>query len=202
MHYKPVLAAKSRSVEPEPTTPDEWHRYGRNQALISCEVPAKLIVGVLSQGNKYAIDFYQTLISSGGTAGYCMITLPTGASYSIYYIQALLNSKYLEWFSAIYGEVFRGGYIARGTKILKRLPIRSIDFTDESQAQLHEEIAATQKLLIDIQGKIDTSASPRTKIPLQRDFDSQRAHLDSLINRLYNLGAEDSKIPLIKEIYS
>jgi hypothetical protein len=50
--------------------------YGRHQSLEKCDVPAKIIVGVLSQGNKYAIDYYRTLISSGGTAGYCMITLP------------------------------------------------------------------------------------------------------------------------------
>lgn len=202
MHYKPLLAAKTRSVKPDPTTPDEWHRYGRSQALESCEVPAKLIVGVLSQGNKYAIDFHQTLISSGGTAGYCMITLPAETSYSIYYIQALLNSKYLEWFSAIYGEVFRGGYIARGTKILKRLPVRTIDFADPAQKQLHDEIASIQGRLIQIQAQIDQATSGRTKIPLQRQFDDLKSHQDSLLNTLYNLGAEDSKIPFIKEIYS
>ncbi len=122
-----------RDIKPTPETDNEWYRYGRHQSLDKCDVPAKIIVGVLSQGNKYAIDYYGTLISSGGTAGYCMITLPEDFAYSIYYIQALLNSKYLEWFSALNGEVFRGGYIARGTKVLKKFPIRLIDFQDRGE---------------------------------------------------------------------
>jgi hypothetical protein len=101
--------------------------------LDSCGLPQKIIVGVLSVGDKYAIDIHGTLISSGGTAGYCVVAVPETSDYSIYYIQAILNSKYLEWFSALYGEVFRGGYIARGTKVLKNLPIRKIDFSKQKK---------------------------------------------------------------------
>ncbi|MEA3450818.1 MAG: Eco57I restriction-modification methylase domain-containing protein, partial [Bacteroidota bacterium] len=108
-HYKSKLDNSERDIKPTPETANEWYRFGRHQSLDKCDVPAKIIVGVLSQGNKYAIDYFGTLISSGGTAGYCMITLPVDFAYSIYYIQALLNSKYLEWFSALIGEVFRGG---------------------------------------------------------------------------------------------
>ena len=126
--HKTILNNPKRDVKPEPKTKDEWHRYGRHQSLDSCGLPSKIIVGVLSVGDKYAIDVHGTLISSGGTAGYCVVAIPTTSDYSIYYLQAVLNSKYLEWFSALYGEVFRGGYIARGTKVLKNLPIRKIDF--------------------------------------------------------------------------
>ncbi len=108
--YQSKLRAPSRDIKPEPLTKNEWYRYGRHQSLDKCDVPAKIVVGVLSQGDKYAIDYCGTLISSGGTAGYCMITLPSDSQYSIYYVQALLNSKYLEWYSALIGEVFRGGY--------------------------------------------------------------------------------------------
>ena len=118
-HYKDKLDNSKRDIKPTPETKSEWYRYGRHQSLDKYDVPAKIIVGVLAKGNKYAIDYFGTLISSGGTAGYCMITLPDNFPYSIYYIQALLNSKYLEWFSALIGEVFRGGYIARGTKVFK-----------------------------------------------------------------------------------
>jgi hypothetical protein len=131
--HKAILNNPKRDIKPEPKTKNEWHRYGRHQSLDSCGLPSKIIVGVLSVGDKYAIDVHGTLISSGGTAGYCVVAIPTTSDYSIYYIQAILNSKYLEWFSALYGEVFRGGYIARGTKVLKNLPIRKIDFSDAKQ---------------------------------------------------------------------
>ena len=173
----------------DPKTRDIWTRAMSNE------------LGRLAKGNKYAIDYFGTLISSGGTAGYCMITLPDDFPYSIYYIQALLNSKYLEWFSALNGEVFRGGYIARGTKILKKLPIRTIDFNTEKQ--IHDKIASLQKELINIQGEIDKNKTNNRKlIPLQRQFGSQKNELNDKLKTLYNLGESDSLIPLISEIYA
>jgi type I restriction-modification system DNA methylase subunit len=202
MAYKDQLADPKRDIQPKPTSGHEWYRYGRHQSLENCDVPAKIIVGVLSQGNKYAIDYYGTLISSGGTAGYCMITLPDSCQYSIYYIQALLNSKYLEWYSALIGEVFRGGYIARGTKVLKRLPIRVIDFNHKAEQSLHDKIAKIQESLIQLQGKIDNSSgNDRVLIPVERQFEALKNDLDKSLKQLYNLGTDDNLIPLISKIY-
>jgi len=202
-HYKSKLDNSKRDIKPTPETENEWYRFGRHQSLDKCDVPAKIIVGVLAQGNKYAIDYFGTLISSGGTAGYCMITLPDDFAYSIYYIQALLNSKYLEWFSALIGEVFRGGYIARGTKVLKKLPIRIIDFENKEEKAKHDKIASIQKGLIDIQGQIDKNKGNNRKlIPLQRQFDSQKDELEQTLNTLFNLGESDSLVPLISKLYA
>lgn len=196
-HYQEKLDNKTRDIKPAPITTDEWYRYGRHQSLEKCDVPAKIIVGVLSQGNKYAIDYHGTLISSGGTAGYCMITLPDDTSYSIYYVQALLNSKYLEWFSALTGEVFRGGYIARGTKVLKQLPIRTIDFTDQLEKSQHDLIAKTQKGLIEVQGSIDAHVgNPRKLVPLKRSFDQAKLKLEQALRELYDL-ENDDMIPIL-----
>ncbi len=201
-HYKGLLNNSKRDIKPIPETENEWYRYGRHQSLDKCDVSAKIIVGVLSQGNKYAIDYYGTLISSGGTAGYCMITLPKEFPYSIYYIQALLNSKYLEWFSALLGEVFRGGYIARGTKVLKKLPIREINFSDANEKNLHDKITTFQKNLIQLQGQMDENMeNPRKLIPLKRLFADTKKQLNETLKVLYNLGEGDGLIPLISELY-
>ncbi len=201
-HYKDKLNDSKRDIKPIPETANEWYRYGRHQSLDKCDVPAKIIVGVLSQGDKYAIDYYGALISSGGTAGYCMITLPDSFPYSIYYIQALLNSKYLEWFSALMGEVFRGGYIARGTKVLKKLPIRVIDFDKNNDKAMHDGISSLQEKLINLQGNIDkNSGNNRKLIPLKRQFDIAKLALAKQLKELYNLGEKDQLIPLISEVY-
>lgn len=200
LEYKDAL--EKRDIKPEPETPHEWYRYGRHQSLEKCDVPAKIIIGVLSQGDKYAIDYYGTLISSGGTAGYCMITLPDDCPYSIYYIQAILNSKYLEWYSSLIGEVFRGGYIARGTKVLNRLPIPIIDFDNIGETSLHDSIASIQENLIQIQGEIDqNTGNQRMLQPLQREFDLKKERLDRELFALFDLGEDDRLIPLIKEVY-
>lgn len=200
--HKAILNNPKRDIKPEPKTKNEWHRYGRHQSLDSCRLPSKIIVGVLSVGDKYAIDVHGTLISSGGTAGYCVVANPTTSDYSIYYLQAILNSKYLEWLSALYGEVFRGGYIARGTKVLKNLPIRKIDFSDAKQKTLHDKIVETQKELISIYDQIDANAgNKRALTPLQGQFIREKANLEKLLAKLYDLGSEDLLIPLIKELY-
>jgi hypothetical protein len=200
--YKKDLDNPKRDIKPAPETPNEWYRYGRHQSLEKCDVPAKIVVGVLSQGNKYAIDFYGTLISSGGTAGYCMITPPEDSPYSIYYIQAILNSKYLEWYSSLLGEVFRGGYIARGTKVLKKLPIPVIDFHNSTEKSIHDKIASAQEDLIIIQGKIDQNkANQRLLQPLLREFEQKKEQLDIALHDLFGLGKDDYLIPLIKDEY-
>lgn len=200
--HKAILNNPKRDIKPIPLTQDEWHRYGRHQSLDSCGLPQKIIVGVLSVGDKYAIDIHGTLISSGGTAGYCVVAVPETSEYSIYYIQAILNSKYLEWFSTLYGEVFRGGYIARGTKVLKNLPIRKIDFANAKEKTLHEKIVSIQKELISIHDLIDANAgNKRALAPLQAQFAREKANLEKLLAKLYNLGDDDLLIPLIKELY-
>ncbi|MEK6776042.1 MAG: N-6 DNA methylase [bacterium] len=202
LHNKPALDNPKRDIKPEPQTKDEWHRYGRHQSLDKCGLPEKIIVGVLSVGDKYAIDFHGTLISSGGTAGYCVVALPPDSPYSIYYIQALLNSRYLEWYSALLGEVFRGGYIARGTKVLKRLPIRKIDFTNKDDKVIHDKIAKVQKELILKQGEIDQNHNDkRTLTRLNREFEFLKNDINELLKTLFDLGNDDSLIPLIKEMY-
>jgi len=200
--HRVILNNPKRDIKPEPLTKNEWHRYGRHQSLSSCGLSLKIIVGVLSVGDKYAIDTHGTLISSGGTAGYCVVAIPSDSDYSIYYIQAILNSKYLEWFSALYGEVFRGGYIARGTKVLKNLPIRKIDFSDAKERSLHDKIVETQRELISIHNQIDQNiGNNRVLIPLQGQFTRGKAALERLLVELYDLGDEDKLIPLIKESY-
>jgi hypothetical protein len=199
---KDILDNPKRDIKPIPKTKDEWHRYGRHQSLDSCGLPSKIIVGVLSVGDKYAVDTCGTLISSGGTAGYCVVAIPEEFEYSIYYIQAILNSKYLEWCCSLYGEVFRGGYIARGTKVLNNLPIRKIDFANSQEKKLYDEIVSIQKELISIYDKIDANVGNNRKlIPLQTQFTQQKAKLDKLIAELYDLGDDDALIPLIKELY-
>lgn len=200
--HKAILNNPKRDIKPEPATKDEWHRFGRQQGLNISDKKEKILLGVLSSGDKYAIDNCGTLFTSGGTAGYCAITMPDKFDYSTYYVQAILNSKYVEWFVILTGEVFRGSYFARGTKVLNNLPIRTIDFTNPKEKSLHDKIVEAQKELISIQDKIDLNAgNKRALTPLQGEFAREKATLEKLLAKLYDLGDDDLLIPLIKELY-
>lgn len=204
--YKYLLFNKKRlqkrDIKPVPATKDEWYRFGRSQYLELGNISEKIIIGVMSAGEKYPLDFSKTLHTAGGTAGYCSIYLSEDCPYSIYYIQAILNSKYLEWIIYLRGEIFRGGYIARGTKVLKDLPIRKIDFNVTNEKKLHDDIVKTQKELISIQSRIDANLkNKKIIIPLQRQFEQEKEILENLLTTLYNLGDDESSIPSIKELY-
>ncbi len=202
MAYKDKLDNGTRDIKPTPTTNSEWHRYGRHQSLDNCAVPTKIIVGVLSQGNKYAIDYSGALISSGGTAGYCMITIPEDLPYSVYYIQALLNSKYGEWFASLHGEIFRGGYIARGTKVFKNLPIIEIDFTSKEAKKTHDDITEIQKKIIVSFTEIDKNKdNPRNRLISEREYGKLVKKMDILLAEIFDLKDKDRLIPIISEIY-
>jgi hypothetical protein len=200
--HKAILNNSKRDIKPEPVTKNEWHRFGRQQGLNILGKKEKIILGVLSNGDKYAIDNFGTLFTSGGTAGYCAITLPDNFEYSIYYIQAILNSKYVEWFVILTGEIFRGSYFARGTKVLNNLPIRKIDFTNPADKTLHDKIVELQKELIKTQDQIDANIGNKRELtPLQRQFEKEKLSIDKLLTKLYDLGTDDTLIPLIKELY-
>ncbi|MGH1375799.1 MAG: Eco57I restriction-modification methylase domain-containing protein [Alphaproteobacteria bacterium] len=199
---KEKLDNVKRDIRPIPKTENEWHRYGRHQSLDNCAVPTKIIVGVLSQGNKYAIDYSGALISSGGTAGYCMIAIPEEIPYSVHYIQALLNSKYGEWFASLYGEIFRGGYIARGTKVFNRLPIIEIDFNSKKSKSIHDNIASAQKKIIEAFTDLDLHEdNPRNKIIAERKYIKLTKKMDVLLQELFQLEELDEQIPIISQIY-
>lgn len=202
--HKHELNRKNRDIKPVPENDNEWHRYGRHQSLEACELPCKLIVGVLSQGEKYAVDVHGTLVSSGGTAGYCIISLPEESPYSIYYLQALLTSRPLEWISSLYGEIFRGGFIARGTKVLKQLPFRTIDFDNHDDKKLHDDISALQQELISIGDRIvKVRNNNRVLTPLKRNFSNKKKEMKRLIQKLFCLTEEEYyQIPKISDIYA
>lgn len=197
------LDNSKRDIKPKPSSSDEWYCYGRHQSLENCDVNEKIIVGILSKGYKYSVDHYKTFISSGGTAGYCLINLPQDSNYSIYYIQALLTSKYLEWFAFVYGEIFRGGFVARGTKVLKRMPVVPINFNNIEEVMIHDEIVKLQEELINDYTLISSNnISDRDKEILIRKFNDNKDYLDTIIEKLYGLGGDDSSIPTVEKLYS
>ena len=204
MDVKSELSKPSRDIQPVPTTANEWYRYGRHQSLDACERKEKIIVGVLSLSDKYAIDKKGTLVSSGGTAGYCLVGIPADSQYSIYYIQAMLGSVQGEWLASLYGEIFRGGYIARGTKVLKQIRIPTIDFSNAEEKERHDDVVRRQKRLIVLGDKIASAeGNKRKQIPLLRQFNALKQEQQNAINVLYGMTeSQVSKIPIIKKLYA
>ncbi|MDD5815936.1 MAG: hypothetical protein PUD36_06830, partial [Bacteroidales bacterium] len=123
---------------------------------------------------------------------------------SIYYIQAILGSIQGEWLASLYGEIFRGGFIARGTKVLKQIPVRTIDFNNLADVTAHKEIVERQKSLISLGDRIAANENnARKATPLKRQFELLKEEQQQAINNLYGMTEEEvSLIPKIKELYA
>jgi len=189
LKYNQAALAK-RDISPQPYPPDEWYRYGRQQSLASFEHRAKIIVGINSLGDKYVYDESNTFLASGGTAGECAIAhlRDNPTNYNLYFIHALLNHKAVEYFCRKRGSPFRGGWFARGTAVLKEIPIPIIDFTtNNAQHGLYQEVIQANQQLHEICHKLTLITSSREREQLERRAKITKTDLDQIIARLYNV---------------
>ena len=107
--------------------------------------------------------------------------------------------------SAIFnGEIFRGNYTARGTKVLKKLPIKTIDFGNSQEKLLHDNISLYQEKLIEINEKIILNKeNHRRHEALENEFKRTKQMLDNALLSLYGMTQEEyNKIPNIKDFYA
>ncbi len=176
-----------RDIQPVPATKNEWYRYGRHQSLTIFNNREKIIVGVLFFSERYVLDSSNILFSSGGTAGYCGIYMNDKSPYSIHYILGLINSGVVEWIAKLIGDVFQGDCYAHGTDVLKRLPIRKIDFKDKKDIKMHNEIVSIVKSIILEKVKLNKTNDKRSITIIKRRIFSLRIKLEKSVLELYKI---------------
>jgi hypothetical protein len=150
-------------------------------------------------GDKYVYDETGTLLASGGTAGECAIAAfrdgDRKTPYDLYFIHALLNHKAVEFFCRKRGSPFRGGLFARGTAVLKEIPVPNIDVTtDNPRSQLYREIVAANQQLHTICRDLETTASASERNRLKRQKRTLKSKMDDQISQLYGI------VPIIDHI--
>ena len=180
-----------KAVDPRGTrdvpnaTADTWYQYGRTQALTSFINTPKLIVGVLSKEPMYAYDDKDMLIASGGTAGYCAISQKDGSPYSIEYLQAWLSSPYTERIISTIASDFEGDFIARGTFALKDLPFVELDFSDDRQKRLYDDIVADTKRIMAINKELIYNPAKNTMSILEREKNELIVIIQNKVEKIY-----------------
>ena len=166
-------------------TADTWYQYGRTQALTSFINTPKLIVGVLSKEPMYAYDDNDMLIASGGTAGYCAISQKDGSPYLIEYLQAWLSNPYTERIISTVASDFEGDFIARGTFALKDLPFVELDFSDNRQKQLYDDIVADTRRIMTINKMLISNPAKNTLSIIEREKSELIVNIQNKIEKIY-----------------
>lgn len=166
-------------------TSENWYQYGRTQAITAFINTPKLIVRVLSKLPMYSYDTEDMLIASGGTAGYCAIASLPECKYDLAYIQAWLNHPYTEKLLQIMGSDFEGGFTARGTYLLKRLPFLELDFNDKDQKAIYDDIVSCANKIYELNMELETKSDKSTREVIEQEKDRLIKQIDKRIGSIY-----------------
>ncbi|WP_107838304.1 Eco57I restriction-modification methylase domain-containing protein [Metasolibacillus meyeri] len=172
-------------------TSETWYHYGRIQALTKFINKPKLIVGVLSQKPFYYLDNEDMLIASGGTAGYCAISQKEDSMYALEFIQAVLTHPLIEWVISMTASEFDNGFHARGTALLKKLPIVKIDFDDEFQLEQYKSIISLSRDIYALNNQLKNKLDRKAKAILENDKSAKIKMIQSIIWELYEISKNE-----------
>lgn len=166
-------------------TSENWYQYGRTQAITAFINTPKLIVRVLSKLPMYSYDTEDMLIASGGTAGYCAIASLPNCKYDLAYIQAWLNHPYTEKLLQIMGSDFEGGFTARGTYLLKRLPFLELDFNDQDQKAAYDDIVSCANKIYKLNVELEMKFDKSTREVIEQEKDKLIRQIEKRISDIY-----------------
>jgi len=162
---------------------DAWYGYIYPKNLALFEGP-KLIVQVVSQIGRYAYDGQSVFFTGGGNGPYYGLRwADTDCRLSIHYLQALLNSKLLDFYLHRISTTFRGGYYSYGKQFIAQLPLRIVDLDKQSGQSEHNALTALVGRILTLKREAPDAATK----DLVREIDER-------VYKLYGLTKDEIKI--------
>lgn len=135
----------------------------------------------------FGYDENNMLIASGGTAGYCAISKLPDSKYDLRYIQAWLNHPYTEKLFQIMGSDFEGGFTARGTYLLKKIPFVELDFNDKIQKALYESVLVSVKRIRELNNVLEQKKDKASVGVIEAEKENLSKRIEDDITKIYNL---------------
>ena len=116
--------------------------------------------------------------------------------YSLKYILGILNSKFGEyWFNS--NAKKRGINVDIGVGILKKFPIKRIDFNNKYEIEIYQKIVNDVEIVISLYKQLNDNKG-MTADAIKSNIDKVDKEIDNLVYELYGLTEEEIKI--IEEI--
>lgn len=84
-------------------------------------------------------------------------------------------------------SMFRGGYYSHGKQYIAELPVYKIDFTDEGDRRVHEDIVSHVKMIMELSQKKAQAGNHAERKVLQRAIEVRQQELDRLIEGIYGV---------------
>ncbi len=168
---------------------DAWYGYIYRKNLTLFD-GSKLIVQVISQRARYALDEGGLFFTGGGNGPYYGIRwLPSYEHLSLHYLQALLTCSLLDEYLQGISTPFRGGYWSYSKRYLSELPIR-IPGTNAGEQQRYQAIVNLAQNAQQLKRQHREARTDHERQILSRSIDAQLGRLDGLVNELYGASGE------------
>ena len=115
--------------------------------------------------------------------------------FSMKYLCGLLNSRLI---SFIYpyrsNKIVAKSFPRISVGDLRRIPIRTIDFSDPAKKASHDRIIALVDRMLAIQKQLGEQNTPQFKLIVQRQIEETDRQIDALVYELYDLTEEEIRI--------
>lgn len=168
----------------------QWYCYSRNQALeiISSQ---KILTADLNPSANYCFDKSGEACFPGGAAGGYGIVLDANMYL---YVLGLLNSKAVDYYHKKISTNFRGGWFGYDAKVIRNIPIRTINFSDPAEKAQHDKMVSLVEAMLALHKSLAAAQSPAEKERLERQIQVTDKEIDGLVYELYGLTEEEIKI--------
>lgn len=154
-----IRLREKRNVSPDPG--ESYWAYGRSQSLNKLDGP-KLIVRVLSQSPRYALDSQGLVVPGGGDGGpYYLLRLSPTCRYSLNVIQAIASHPVVDLMVTVTGKKYRGSYAVHRKEFLKRIPMPEL--SQEEHDMIHDYVNEVQGLNVRLRSETDSRLAQSMK---------------------------------------
>lgn len=194
-NFKVQLSKRSINGSKEP----KWYQFGRSQSLTKFHATDKLIWPVLSKEAAYIFDHINLQFTGGGNGPYYSLISRDG--YSPLYFQAILSHPLFEAMVKAGASEFRGAYYSHGKQFIEKLPIRAINFAEQADVTLHDQIVAAVEQVIATKQAVINATNPAKRTVLKRKLVYLETALVDTINNLYGITDADIQIALSDQIF-
>ena len=176
---------------------ETWYGYGRIQALDVMPLP-KIFTPDIAARASFSLDKEGEVFFTGGVAGGYGVLVRTG--YSREYVLGLLNSRLLEWFIRQSAARMRGGYYSYESRFIRRLPIRTIDYSDPEDAAQYDRMVERVERMLSLYERLAEARIETERAVIQHQIDATDRQIDRLVYELYSL--EDEEVRIVEEATS
>ncbi len=167
-----------------------WYGYSRNQALEIIS-SSKILTADLNPSASYCFDANGTACFPGGAAGGYGIVVP---DQDYLYLLGLLNSRLVDFHLKSISTNYRGGWFGYDAKVLRRLPIRRINFSDRADKARHDRMVGLVERMLALHKRKAEAKSENQRAQLEREINVTDEQIDGLAYELYGLTEEEVRV--------